>query len=1032
MTRHPRARRPRARTAVLAAALLVSGIGLTPSATAAPLVGIDQLDITPNWRTVPRTETVLAVGPTGYAHRTEDSDEHFGEEPRWTDFATGESVPLGYGSGNDSFAERGTGGRYVYLQHGIGTHFLRDVQTGEEQPLAVPEDTSFRGILGETLLFQEYEAGSSYAATTGYHLRRVGDPAGTTVPVTGWPAGADLHMARLVAGDGTTAVLRFTTSASSTYTDLGVVDLRTGRMRVVASPTPSSGVLTGPVAVTPERIAWVDTSRTVHVRQLADLDGPETTYALPEGLGVRRIGLVGDRVLAVDDVWGTDAALRRRLVAFSPTGEQQTLLERAEGEITQIGDGSGAAVVGGTSATDWSLLKVVPGKDGAPVVEKLRRLEPLPAKIDALALGAGRLTTLEHDGPKGPGFYGRALPVGPMHSGQSAPQWQGLDENTQWRKPLVDGGDGRTVHVAGRELVSRKASGETTRVTTGVDGRVADAFGRWAVVQNGMPPFPGELDSDGETVVANTDTGAVVSRQPQTAAALWGDTLFTGTATAGEVARKDLATGKDLGKLATNSGCPLTELQTAGGRWLYWACGQYAKQGVVDLKTGARTALPRSYGGGGLLGDGFFVDLNSTYLRVSDFRTGTVASRTLVDAGPVHGERRVAWTVDRFGGAVAYKDPDNRVHALWTGVPTSDLTAASSSTPTTARVQDGWKASWSLSKPVSIWQLTIRDRHSGAVLRTFGAEETRGRIDVAWDGRTASGKRVPNGPYGWDLRASSADGQGRDLVVSGTVTLHGGTPAWRDLAGNDAQGDLLATDSAGRVSMYRGDGFGGVSARVAGTGTAFPVNTRLVPFGDVNADGCADVLARVGDQLRAYRPGCGKVVTASSPYTLIGAGWGIYDVLTSSGDVNGDGYTDLLARQTSTGDVYFYAGTADHRLKARVRIGANWKLYKKLVGAGDLNRDGRGDLLAVDASGALWRYYGTATGGVSSRAQVGTGWGIYTAILGTGDISGDGTPDLVARDTAGRLYSYGATGSGGLGGRMLIGSGGWNTFTSLF
>ncbi|MGW4856042.1 FG-GAP-like repeat-containing protein [Streptomyces sp. NPDC004288] len=1039
MSRHPRARGPRARTAVLAVALLATGIGLSPAATAAPVAGVDQLDLTPNWRTVPRQETVTSVSATGYAHETEDSDEHFGGQLEWTDFATGRSVPLGYDTGNAAFAESGVGGRWLYVQHGIGTHYLRDLATGTEKPLDMPRDASYRGLLGDTLLFQQYASAEDFSTTTGYYLVRADDPSGARVPVTGWPDGADPHTARLAAGDASAAVIRFGRSAGSyDYTDLGVVDLRTGRMTVLDAPTPAgASVLVAPVAVSPDRIAWVDRERTVHVRERSDLTGAEKTFALPEGLGTARIGLVGDWVLAVGDASGTDAALKRRLVALHPDGRAQTLLEKAEPEINQI-PGGGAAVVGGGSATDWSLLRAVPGKNGgAPVLEKLRRLEPLPARIDALALGAGRLTALEYDGPKGPGFYGRTLPVGPVRTGESAPVWQGVEEGAEWNaSPLLATGDGRTVSYprvpyTARAVVARDTAGRTTRVTVDKDGRLTDAFGRWAVVQTGRPTFPGELVPGGETVVVDLDAQAVVSTKPQTAAAVWGDTLFTGTATAGQVARRDLATGKDLGTVATGSGCPLTELQTAGGRWLQWSCGQFAQQGVVDLRTGAKIALPRSYGTGGLLGDGWFVDRSGSSLRLTDFHTGRVETRALTGAEPASGDRRVAWTVDRFGGGVAYKDTDDRVHVLWTGVPASGLTAASAKVPAGMRSQDGWKASWALSKPASLWQLTLRDVFTGDVIRSYGGGETRGRIDVAWDGRTTAGKPVPNGRYSWHLAASTADGQGEDLSLTGTVSVTGGRPAWRDLAGNDTQGDLLVMDPAGLVSLYKGNGYGGLSARIAGTGTKFPASTVLVPFGDVNADGCADVLARVGDQLRAYRPGCDKVVSAASPYTVVGSGWGQYDVLTSPGDANGDGYPDLVARQASTGDVYFYAGTADHRVKARVRIGTNWKLYKKLTGVGDLNGDGRGDLLGVDASGVLWRYYATATGGVTARVKAGSGWGGYSALVGVGDITGDGCADLTARDTAGRLYAYGSTCRGTYGSRVLLGSG-WNAFKSLF
>ncbi|WP_405855832.1 VCBS repeat-containing protein [Streptomyces sp. NBC_00090] len=1043
MSRHSRARRPRARIAVLATALLASAVGLSPAVTAqaSPVVGIDQLDITPNWRGVPRQETVTAVGTTGYAHETEDSDASFGGQLEWTDFASGESVPVGYDKGYLPFAESGTGGRYLYVQRGIGVHALRDLETGTEQPLDMPADASYRGLLGSTLLFQRYASAEDSSTTTGYYLRRADDLAAAPIPVTGWPAGANLHLARLAAGDDSVAVVRFGRSADPyayDYSDLGVIDLSTGRMTVVEAPTPTGSVLVAPVAVSPDRIAWVDRNRTVHVRERAALTGAERTLVLPAGLSTARIALVGDWVLALGEASGTDASLKRRLVALYPDGRSQTLLASAEAELNQIG-GGGAAVVGGTSAADWSLLKAVPGKgDGAPVLEKLRRVEPLPARVDSLALGAGRLSTLEPDAGKG-GFYGRTLPVGPMHTGQSAPAWAGAETGRlQSATPLFDSGDGRTVYLAGTgtgalEVVGRRSSGQTVRVATGkTEGRLADAFGRWAVFQEGRTSAPGQLVSGGMSVV-DLDAGkTVLTRTTQAAAALWGDTLYAGTTT-DLVTRTDLATGKELAKVDTDAPCQVTELQTAG-RWLYWACSQFTKQGVVDLRTGKRIALPAGVATGALLGDGYLMERSfDGYLRLTDFHAGTVeAARTLVDSTPVPGARREAWTVDRFGGAVAYKDRENLVHTVWTGVPTSDLTAASASAPTTMRSKDGWKGSWALSKPASNWELTIRHYYSWSLIRSYGGGETRGRVNAAWDGRTAAGKAVPNGPYAWDLTVRSADGQGQDLVISGMIAVSGGRPAWRDLAGTDGQGDLLVMDTAGLVSMYRGNGWGGLSARIAGTGAKFATTSVPVPFGDVNADGCLDVLVRVGDQLRAYRPGCGKVVSASSPYTPIGSGWGQYDVLTSPGDVNNDGFDDLVARQTTTGDMYFYAGTADHRLKSRVRIGTNWKLYKRITGAGDLNGDGRADLVAVDASGGLWRYYGTATGGVTTRAQIGHGWGVYSTLTGIGDISGDGCADLAARDTAGRLYAYNGTCTGGYGSRVLIGTGGWNAFKGLY
>ncbi|MFF8833816.1 FG-GAP-like repeat-containing protein [Streptomyces sp. NPDC015130] len=1023
-------RRPRTRIAVLATTLLASAVGLSPAvvAEASPIVGVDQLDIAPNWRAVPRQVTVTAAGPTGYVHETEDPGHPGDGQLEWTDLTDpAKNVRLGYGKGNQPFAQSGTGGRHLYVQRGTGVHAVRDLENGTEQSFDVPADATYRGLLGSTLLFQQYASAEDRSTTTGYHLVSAADPNGPRTPVTGWPGGTPVQSARLVAGDASVAVLGF---GANSYSGLGVVDLATGKLTVI--PTGSTPLVS--VAVSPDRIAWTDENRTAHVRQRAALTGTEQTVALPDGLSTARIALVGDWVLALGEASGADASLKRRLVALHPDGRTKTLLEKAEAELTQVA-GGGAAVVGGTSSSDWSAFKAVAAKDGgAPLLEKLSRVEPLPAEVRSLALGAGRFSSLELGTRMGSGFYGwTPLPVGPVHTGRPQPVWVGAEtERLESSTPLFDSGDGRTVYLAGDgskplEVTARDADGQVRRVPTGqTAGRIADAFGRRAVFQGGGQTLAVDFDAQS----AKSVTGV-----PSTApTALWGDTLYAGTATAGEVTRTDLATGGQLGKVTTGTACVPTDLQAAAGRWLYWACGATKQRGVVDLRANTRIVLTPGTDGDGLLGDGYVVDRDaSNYLRLHDLTKvtgGKPAVRRLVDAEPVPGARREHWTVDRFGGAVAYKDAKNLVHVVWTGVPTSGLTAVTSKVPATMRLQDGWKTYWTLSKPSSYWQLTVRDAISGYPIRSYVGGETRSRVDVTWDGRTAAGKPVANGRYTWHLQANTADGQGSDLSLTGTVTVSGGRPAWRDMAGNDRQGDLLVMDTAGLVSMYRGTGYSGLSARIAGTGAKFPTASVLVPFGDVNADGCADVLVRVGDQLRAYRPGCGKVVSASSPYTSIGSGWGQYDVLTSPGDVNGDGLTDLIVRQTTTGDMYFYAGTADHRMKPRVRIGTNWKLYKKVVGAGDLNSDGRGDLLGVDAAGALWRYYGTATGGVTARVKLGSGWGAYTSLVGVGDISGDGCADLLARDTAGRLYDYDSTCRGTYASRMLIG-GGWNGFKSL-
>jgi predicted lipoprotein with Yx(FWY)xxD motif len=175
-------------------------------------------------------------------------------------------------------------------------------------------------------------------------------------------------------------------------------------------------------------------------------------------------------------------------------------------------------------------------------------------------------------------------------------------------------------------------------------------------------------------------------------------------------------------------------------------------------------------------------------------------------------------------------------------------------------------------------------------------------------------------------------------------------------------------------------------------------------------------------------PTAARPSLTSTPHTSLGTGWNQYNVLTYPGDITGDGRPDLIARKTSTGEVFLYKGTSTGKLSARVRIATGWSGYKKIVGIGDFNGDGRGDLLAQDKSNTLWRYDGNGTGGFKSRVKLATNWGSsYNAVIGVGDLTGDGRPDLVSRDTGGTVWRNSGDGKGSFGPRTKIATG-WQTY----
>lgn len=78
--------------------------------------------------------------------------------------------------------------------------------------------------------------------------------------------------------------------------------------------------------------------------------------------------------------------------------------------------------------------------------------------------------------------------------------------------------------------------------------------------------------------------------------------------------------------------------------------------------------------------------------------------------------------------------------------------------------------------------------------------------------------------------------------------------------------------------------------------------------------------------------------------------------------------------------------------------------------AGDLDDDGRENLVARDSAGALWRY---AFG--QSRVRIGaSGWNSMNLIVAGGDFTGDRMADILARRSTGELIFYQGRGRQGL------------------
>jgi hypothetical protein len=194
--------------------------------------------------------------------------------------------------------------------------------------------------------------------------------------------------------------------------------------------------------------------------------------------------------------------------------------------------------------------------------------------------------------------------------------------------------------------------------------------------------------------------------------------------------------------------------------------------------------------------------------------------------------------------------------------------------------------------------------------------------------------------------------------------------------------------------------------------------------GDVNADGYGDLLvgapcndAAGTDAGAAYLYLGGSTPNATADLTLNGAS--TYDLFGLSvagvGDVNGDGYADLVVKSQSAACLYLGRSAPNATADLTVTCGTSFIHDRAVSGAGDVNGDGYADFLVAHGGTAVYLFLG---GGTLSAAADLTLTGSSTnvnfgcSVAGAGDVNGDGYGDILVgtpNDSftgLGRAYLY--------------------------
>ncbi|MEU5872411.1 VCBS repeat-containing protein [Glycomyces sp. NPDC047369] len=303
--------------------------------------------------------------------------------------------------------------------------------------------------------------------------------------------------------------------------------------------------------------------------------------------------------------------------------------------------------------------------------------------------------------------------------------------------------------------------------------------------------------------------------------------------------------------------------------------------------------------------------------------------------------------------------------------------------------------------------------------------------EVLSDGTTATFEVPMNRTSNW-LRISIRDSAGN---TAGSVDMYIRAAYSRfDFNGDGAQDLFAVRESDGKLMFFAGNGDGTFKSGVAaGSGWG---GTDIVMAGDLTGDHVPDLLARDTrtGTLRTY-PGAGNG-TLRDPIA-VGTGWNRISVFTSAGDYDNDGKIDLLAVRESDGKLYRYPGRGDGTFGAATAIGTGWGAMDMLSTYGDLDGDGDTDLLTRSEQGiAYYVYLNDGRGGFEDRRVLGyglgggeAGTGTYDQVLGGGDYNQDGYADLLAvNDVTGQmvLRSWNESAAGMIA-KQVVGPG-WNAY----
>jgi hypothetical protein len=297
--------------------------------------------------------------------------------------------------------------------------------------------------------------------------------------------------------------------------------------------------------------------------------------------------------------------------------------------------------------------------------------------------------------------------------------------------------------------------------------------------------------------------------------------------------------------------------------------------------------------------------------------------------------------------------------------------------------------------------------------------QKRGEFGTRYDALLGGARDLTGDAYG-DLTVRSAQTGQLSILVgrrggyfSDVLGPFDGGAGLNQLSGGQAAGgaqpDVVGLNQA-RTELLAVPHNGLTNLRPALPGNLTRADaTQLLNVGDWNRDGRGDLITRqtVGDSL-VLRPGLANGKFGNG--IVMSRGWKPFTNLAAVGDVTGDKLPDLIGR-ASTGKTTIFPGNGSTGFKAPV-VAPNYLKSYNQVGDGAWKPQYLPGSAYIGSDGAFVPFMGTGAGDLAD----------YDWVIGPGDVDGDGRNDLVVRDSAGTLWLLPGT-TTGYANRRLIATG---------